>query len=80
MEERTVLYFNLLGSFMCREAYRGETKNSVVPDKIGKKALSFLQYLIVNHTRNISSEEPHRAVLARKQQQQSGKCAEEYAF
>ena len=57
MEERTVLYFNLLGSFMCREAYRGETKNSVVPDKIGKKALSFLQYLIVNHTRNISSEE-----------------------
>ena len=26
-------------------------------DKLGKKALSFLQYLIVNHGRNISSEE-----------------------
>lgn len=57
MEERLILYFNLLGSFMCREAYSREVKNRMVPDKVGKKALSFLQYLIVNHMRNISSEE-----------------------
>lgn len=57
MEERIVLYFHLLGSFVCQEADGRQIKNSVIPQKIGKKALSFLQYLIVNHTRNISSEE-----------------------
>ncbi len=51
------LHFDLLGSFVCREVGDNQVKNSVVPDKVGKKALSFLQYLIVNHTRNISSEE-----------------------
>ncbi|MCI8418444.1 MAG: hypothetical protein HFI33_13290 [Lachnospiraceae bacterium] len=57
MEERIVLRFELLGAFAGREMEGGQTKNMVVPDKLGKKALSFLQYFIVNHGRNISSEE-----------------------
>lgn len=57
MEEKNMLYFDLLGSFVCWEAGDGQAQNRMVPDKIGKKALSFLQYLIVNHVRNISSEE-----------------------
>ncbi len=57
MKERKTLYFHLLGSFLCREVRGDRIRNSVVPQKIGKKALSFLQYLIVNHARNISSEE-----------------------
>ena len=52
MEETKTIHFELLGSFSCREARGGETKNGT-----GRKALSFLQYIIVNHTRNISSEE-----------------------
>ena len=35
----------------------GQAAGSVIPEKLGKKALSFLQYLIVNHGRNISAEE-----------------------
>ncbi len=57
MEDRIVLRFELLGTFACREVEGGQTKNRVVPDKMGKKALAFLQYMIVNHGRNISSEE-----------------------
>lgn len=34
-----------------------EIKYHVIPEKIGKKTLSFLQYLIANHSRNIPSEE-----------------------
>lgn len=57
MEEKAVLQFDLLGIFACREAGGGQVKARDIPDKLGKKALSFLQYLIVNHGRNISSEE-----------------------
>lgn len=57
MEEKKVLQFELLGSFVCREMGTGRTEERVFPDKVGKKALSFLQYLVVNHARNISSEE-----------------------
>lgn len=57
MEEKAVLQFDLLGIFACREAGGGQVKVRDIPDKLGKKALSFLQYLIVNHGRNISSEE-----------------------
>lgn len=57
MEEKIVLKFGLLGAFTCQETEGGKTRIRGVPDKLGKKALSFLQYLIVNHGRNISSEE-----------------------
>lgn len=57
VEEKKILRFDLLGAFVCREEGDGQMENSVVPDKAGKKMLSFLQYLIVNHARNISSEE-----------------------
>ncbi|MCI8992039.1 MAG: hypothetical protein HFG80_04810 [Eubacterium sp.] len=46
MEEKEIIRFELFGSFPGRK-YR----------KIGKKTLSFLQYLIVNHSRSISAEE-----------------------
>lgn len=49
MEGENIIRFELLGSF----SY-GNTGTSL---KAGKKALSFLQYLIVNHDRNISSDE-----------------------
>lgn len=49
-EEKKILSFELLGSFTCKDAKQESMK-------IGKKTLSFLQYLIVNHRRNISSEE-----------------------
>lgn len=49
MEDETIIRFELLGSF----SY-GNTGTSL---KAGKKALSFLQYLIVNHDRNISGDE-----------------------
>lgn len=57
VEEKKVLQFDLLGAFVCRMIKDGQVKNSVIPDKAGKKMLSFLQYLVVNHGRNISSEE-----------------------
>lgn len=49
MNEENIIYFRLLGSF----SY-GNTGAAL---KAGKKALSFLQYLIVNHDRSISSDE-----------------------
>ena len=57
MEQKADLQFDLLGTFACREKRDGQATGSVIPDKLGKKALSFLQYLIVNHGRNISMEE-----------------------
>ncbi|MCI8853348.1 MAG: hypothetical protein HFI31_05405 [Lachnospiraceae bacterium] len=57
MEVKTGLQFDLLGAFALWKVRDGQIRESVVPDKLGKKALSFLQYLIVNHGRNISSEE-----------------------
>lgn len=53
MEEIKIIHFELLGSFFCMEAQSVEKKTAAS----GRKVLSFLQYLIVNHTRNISSEE-----------------------
>ena len=43
--------------FSCRGEEDTKIKNGVAPERAGKKALSFLQYLIINHGRNISSEE-----------------------
>ncbi len=47
MSERKSLHFELLGSFSCEGA----------APKSGRKVLSFLQYLIVHHERNISAAE-----------------------
>lgn len=59
MNEKKVVYFNLLGSFSYalpeEDSQPGDVRT--LPKKTGKKALSFLQYLLVNHSRNISSEE-----------------------
>lgn len=49
MKEEKVIRFGLLGSF--------SYGNSGTVMKAGKKALSFLQYMIVNHDRSISCEE-----------------------
>ena len=57
MEGKKAIKFQLLGSFSCRDEENKKIKNNTVPEGAGKKALSFLQYLIVNHGRNISSEE-----------------------
>lgn len=54
MEEKNILRFELLGNFSCNGKRADRGKAGAAP---GKKALSFLQYLIVNHTRNVSSEE-----------------------
>ncbi len=53
MNERKPLYFELLGTF----SYALPEEKGGTPPKAGKKVLSFLQYLIVNHGRSISSEE-----------------------
>lgn len=54
MKGKNTLYFELLGTFNYR-AGEGMTYGETL--KTGKKTLSFLQYLIVNHKRYISSEE-----------------------
>ena len=54
MEDKRIIRFELLGSFYCKDA-EIETENKKAAP--GKKALSFLQYLIVNHRRNISAQE-----------------------
>ena len=57
MEKRNVLHFGLLGAFTCGGTEEERARNGPMLGKLGKKALSFLQYLVVNHGRNISSEE-----------------------
>ena len=57
VDGKNVIYFELFGSFSIGTAEDGERSGSIVPGKAGKKVLSFLQYLIVNHTRSISLEE-----------------------
>lgn len=47
------LHFDLLGTFSCKEAEADGWRNTTA----GRKALSFLQYLVVNHARNISMGE-----------------------
>lgn len=54
MNENNVIRFELLGSFSWGNGENDKWKRNTTS---GKKALSFLQYLIVNHTRNISAEE-----------------------
>lgn len=54
-KEKRTIRFELLGAFSYGK--NGTAEHSGVAMKAGKKALSFLQYLIVNHRRCISSEE-----------------------
>lgn len=57
IESKKTIYFELLGLFSYREMEDEENKKTTIPGKAGKKVLSFLQYLIVNHGRYITSEE-----------------------
>lgn len=57
VDGKSVIYFELFGSFSIGNAEDGDNRESIIPGKTGKKVLSFLQYLIVNHTRSISLEE-----------------------
>lgn len=49
MNEENIIHFGMLGAFSYGD--------SEIALKAGKKALSFLQYLIVNHDRSISTDE-----------------------
>ena len=57
MEEKRVIQFELLGVFSYGDESDRRTNEHGSALKAGKKTLSFLQYLIVNHERNISSQE-----------------------
>lgn len=56
MENKNVVYFGLLGAFSYGSSER-DSKNGAALGRVGKKTLSFLQYLIVNHIRTVSAEE-----------------------
>ena len=70
MKKRKVICVKLLGSFCYTMPDESEEppfgkdpagqerkEYCMISGKIGKKALSFLQYLVINHTRNITAEE-----------------------
>lgn len=58
MREKEIICFHLLGTFSyVREGSANEEASLEEERGIGRKTLSFLQYLIVNHSRNISAEE-----------------------
>lgn len=56
-DKKNTLYFSLLGTFACGETEEEKRKNSGLTEKTGRKMVSFLQYLVVNHGRNFSAEE-----------------------
>ena len=57
MEDKSLIQFELLGTFSCGNTEEARVRNSGILGRTGKKVVSFLQYLIVNHTRLISSDE-----------------------
>ncbi len=57
MEGKKVVYFKLLGSFSYMDSEEETGDQEISALNVGKKTLSFLQYLLVNHGRNISEEE-----------------------
>lgn len=57
VEKRNVIHFGVLGAFSCGNTEEERARNAPLLGKLGKKAMSFLQYMVVNHGRNISSEE-----------------------
>lgn len=56
MGKGKVVYFGLLGAFSYGSSAE-EVKNGAALGRVGKKTLSFLQYLVVNHMRTVSAEE-----------------------
>lgn len=54
---KKIIHFGLLGTFSCGSTEEEKAKNGPFLGRLGKKAMSFLQYLIVNHGRSVSSEE-----------------------
>lgn len=58
MKVESVICFDLLGTFSYALS-EGEDAGTfhAAPKKAGKKTLSFLEYMIINHSRNISREE-----------------------
>ena len=56
-EKEKILHISLLGAFSWGQTEEEKTANSALMGKTGRKTLSFLQYFIVNHGRNISAEE-----------------------
>lgn len=57
VDEKKIIYFKLLGSFALGYAVDGGNGKDLSSAKAGRKVLSFLQYLVVNHGRSISLEE-----------------------
>ena len=66
MRKEKIICFQLLGTFSYTLRERGKDGDHggkeyhlyrAAPGKAGKKTLSFLQYLVVNHARNITAEE-----------------------
>ncbi len=57
MKEKKIICFGLLGLFSYTDEVHSTAPVRTVSKKVGKKTLSFLQYLIVNYSRNISAEE-----------------------
>lgn len=53
MDGKKIIRFRLLGSFSWGEGENDRWRQNTA----GRKELSFLQYLIVNHRRNVPSEE-----------------------
>ena len=64
-EDGNVIRFELLGTFSCGNTEEARVRNSEVIGRAGRKVLSFLQYLIVNHARHISADELIRQFWAR---------------
>ena len=54
MEGKKVVYFKLLGSFSYMDSEEETGDQEISSLNVGKNTLSFLQYLLVNHVRNIS--------------------------
>lgn len=57
MDKEKILHFGMLGSFSYGEKGNKDMVYEGGSLKTGKKALSFLQYMIVHHARCVSSEE-----------------------
>ncbi len=57
LEDERIIEFELLGGFACSHWEEAKARNHGIIAGAGKKVLSFLQYLIVHHTRHISADE-----------------------
>ena len=57
IEDRNILRFEVLGVFSCGDTDAMRAASGALLGRTGRKALSFLQYIIVNHGRYVSSDE-----------------------